>query len=131
MRHLEGKQISEEIASRMRVIIIEDLPMLGTLYSIVLRKLGHEVVLSMSNGDELAHLEGEIQFGKLDLAIVDYRLKGKMNGLEITRQLKENNPTIRIIIASSDDSIEQQTKAAGFGFLLKPFSIDALIQHLE
>jgi CheY-like chemotaxis protein len=49
---------------------------------------------------------------------MDYRLQGT-NGIEASKRILQHNPPIRIVLATADDSLDQQSASAGVYYLRK------------
>lgn len=62
--------------------------------------------------------------------LMDYRLP-LMNGLEAAERISQVRPDIKIILATSDESVKSKAESAGFGFLKKPFSLEALVRAIH
>lgn len=69
----------------------------------------------------------------LDIVLMDIDLPGK-SGIEVTRQLKRENPQLDIImltVQSDDDSIFESLCAGASGYLLKDTSPAELLVHIR
>ncbi|MEM9000003.1 MAG: response regulator transcription factor [Bacteroidota bacterium] len=69
----------------------------------------------------------------LDIVLMDIDLPGK-SGIEVTRQLKSENPLLDIImltVQSDDDSIFESLCAGASGYLLKDTSPAQLLVHIR
>ena len=78
---------------------------------------------------------GLASLGKLpiDIILMDIDLPGK-SGIEVTRQLKQENPDLDIImltVQSDDDSIFESLCAGASGYLLKDTSPAELLVHIR
>lgn len=68
----------------------------------------------------------------IDAAILDWMMPG-INGIELTKQIRKNNPGIPIIMVTArtdDDSIEKAFRHGVSDFLKKPFSFKELETRL-
>ena len=113
--------------SPKRVAIVDDLPGLRQLYELVLRQWGHKVVLVASSGEEVVK---EAENGKLkdvDVIILDYHME-QVNGLQAAARVLGRNPKVKIVIASGEEAIENEVRAAGLQYLKKPFGKDDLLK---
>ncbi len=88
-------------------------------------------LLRRSLGEEFTYLEAEDGIAGLetfylerpDLVILDITMPG-MNGMEVLKQIRNVDPTARVVIGSADvqEFSRQEAEALGArGFLLKPF----------
>ncbi|MGI0090843.1 MAG: response regulator, partial [Nitrososphaerales archaeon] len=111
-----------------KVAIIEDESQLRDLYSLVLKDRGYDIVFRANCGEEVIIAIAEGKLSGLDIAILDYRLGSGINGLQTARLILQSKPNVRIIIATADDSIQCEVRAAGFFLLKKPFTIIDLLR---
>ncbi|MHB1907950.1 MAG: response regulator [Nitrososphaerales archaeon] len=113
-----------------RIAIIEDVESLSQLYAKTLEFKGHKVVARANSAEEFLELAREKGFlDSVEIAIIDYRL-GMMNGFELAKIILARNPSIRIIFASAEESIEKEARAAGFSYLKKPFTMKMLVDEI-
>lgn len=134
MRLLPVAQLNSDIR-RMdnllaKILIAEDEESLANLYSVVLKKYGHDVVAIVPSGEEVVSIfKGLDQ--KPDLVILDHRLE-KMSGLEALRELLKIDPTIRVLFASADDSVmEDAIESGAIDYIGKPFSMEELVEVIN
>jgi two-component system, NarL family, response regulator NreC len=88
-----------------------------------------EVVLTAENGLDLFN---KLEDANPDLAILDFRMP-VMNGLETTRKIRINNPTIRVLILSMyDDSefVESAIESGANGYLSKDDEPDEIARAI-
>jgi CheY-like chemotaxis protein len=122
---------SQEKNKNRKIAIVEDVRELSKLYQTVLRRYGHEVILTASSGEEMiAKVENGTSAKDIDVMILDYNMTG-MNGFEAAKEMLRRNPMTKIIIASSADSIKTEANSVGFTYLRKPFSIENLVQAVN
>jgi|SRR5579862_1550860 len=112
-----------------KIAIVDDERSLCSVFSILIKSLGYDTEFVAHDGTDIVQA---ISQGKVhpELIIMDYRMP-IMNGMDAARRILKENPNIRIIIASADDSIEGAAISAGLIFAQKPFSraqLAALIQ---
>ena len=106
-----------------RVLIADDNPLNVELVSFVLLADGFEVATA-ANGDEtLAQVAAFVP----DLILMDIQMPGT-DGLELTRRLKSNPATARIVIAAftayAMKGDEARMRAAGCdGYIAKPIDV--------
>lgn len=97
----------------------------------LLSELGYEVIVC-ENGEEAVKIYQEQ--GPFDLAILDYTVPGKWNGLEVLRELKKVNPEVKAILATGYGQTETVVLAKQEGFkevLIKPFEVEELLRALK
>lgn len=111
---------------RAQILVVDDEPgMLHTVSRILSR--GHDVTCVESGFEALE------RFKKVrpDLAIVDIRMPG-MNGFELTRQLKERDPDLDVVLMTGnaeepDDNLIRAIDEGAFYFIQKPFDRRVLL----
>lgn len=105
-----------------RVVVADDEPELGDLLEMVLRRAGHDVVLTRSGLEALAACEDQTP----DLVLLDVGMPGDVNGLEATRRLRQRAATKRIPILlltalGSEADVSAGFEAGASDYLVKPF----------
>lgn len=89
-----------------------------------------QVIATAKNGLECLEKSDSL---KPDLILMDIRMP-KMNGIEATRRIKENNPDIKIIALSTFNDKKQVKKIFEFGadgYVLKDIDSDSLIDIIK
>uniref|UniRef100_UPI003C7AD4E1 response regulator n=1 Tax=Pseudomonas veronii TaxID=76761 RepID=UPI003C7AD4E1 len=89
-----------------------------------------EVIGEAENGHEALHLVEQFQ---PDLLLVDIGLKD-MNGLELTRRLKQHSPFLKILILSMYDNFEyvsESIRSGASGYVLKNSPSREIIAAIE
>jgi two-component system cell cycle response regulator DivK len=113
------------------IVVVDDAPVNLKLAAAVLRSEGYKVHLASSAEEALMMLRTMVP----DLLLVDIQLPG-MNGLELTRRLRQDPRTREMLIvaltASVMASAQQQAFDAGCdGFIAKPIDTRSLGQRLR
>jgi DNA-binding response OmpR family regulator len=78
-----------------------------------------------SDGNQTLSLLKENRF---DLVLLDIRMPG-LSGIDLIKQLRENNPQVHILVISAwdnEDIVQQAIKEGAEDFLHKPLSMKAL-----
>jgi DNA-binding NtrC family response regulator len=92
-----------------------------------MRDLGSEVAL---NGEEaLAMVEGDLP----DVMVLDLKMPG-MGGLEVLESVKENYPSVQVIILTGHGSEKERVEAlrlGAFAYLQKPVDIQDLMTEVR
>ncbi len=109
------------------ILIVDDERDIRELVGEILRDEGYEVRLA-ADADECL---GEIDRDLPDLVVLDIWLKGsRMDGIEILRTVKRDNPDLPVVIISGHGNIELAVAAirqGAYDFIEKPFNIDQLL----
>ena len=114
----------------MRVMLVDDHPLVRNGIASLLRARGHEVVAEASNGREALSTVGKIS---PDLVLMDIRMP-EMGGLEATRLIKAEYPDIKIVMLTvSDDEQDlfEAVKSGAHGYLLKDLEASQFFEALE
>lgn len=113
----------------MRILLIEDDPMIGEAVVVALRDAAYSVDwLRKGVGVETTLAHGEYQAVLLDLG-----LPGQ-DGLEVLRLLRQAGNKIPVIIATARDSVEDRIRGLDLGaddYLIKPFDLNELLARLR
>ena len=103
----------------MRILVVDDEPMVLDSVGLVLSHDGHTVETAADASQALAKYQSD----KFDLVLTDLRLPG-MQGDELAEEIKRRNPQQRIIMLTAfPTSIRAECYDR---MLLKPFSIARL-----
>ena len=121
----------ENTAERPVVLVADDDPDILTLVSFRLEKAGYEVITA-TDGKEALGLAID---RRPDIAVLDVRMP-KLNGYEVTSQLRENPVTSRTPILLLSASVHETSVAKGFDagaddYLKKPFVPQELLARID
>lgn len=107
-----------------RILIVEDEPSLLDLLSLYFTtKLGWEVVCAGSGAAALEAFEP----GKFHMLLADVDLGDGPDGIEVARQMRQQEPPLRVVIMSGEPKNEAKARNADLGtFLSKPFDLPDL-----
>ena len=104
----------------MRILVIEDDPVLASGLVLILRRKNYSITHE-SNGKRADHLLLVEQF---DLVILDMCLPD-MDGTEILRRLRHRGEKVPVLVLTARDKIEERVQGLDFGaddYLIKPFN---------
>jgi len=113
----------------LRILVIEDEFSLADIISTKLKKEKYNVDISL---DGEVGLDNALS-GVYDLIILDIMLP-KINGIEILKQIRENNIDTKVIMLTAKSSLDD--KLIGFenganDYITKPFHIEELIARVN
>ncbi|HZT46634.1 MAG TPA: response regulator [Hyphomicrobiaceae bacterium] len=114
----------------MRILIVEDEPLIRLELERIVTDAGHEVVGGSATGAEAIRL-AEAQ--RPDMVLMDIALDGDMDGIE-TARIIHDSLSIRSLFVSAPLSTEQRDSVditRPFGILLKPVVAEQLRHALE
>lgn len=111
----------------MSILIVDDEQDIRELIGDILRDEGFAVRLAANSDDCMAAINAEAPA----LMILDIWLKdSRMDGIDILKTVKRDNPDIPIIIISGHGNVEiavAAIKQGAYDFIEKPFNIDQLM----
>ncbi len=121
----------EETEKKRRILVVDDSRSIIMFYRAVLSEMGLDVVTAGHGKAALAVLDKDFAF---DLIITDMNMP-EMNGVELTRKIKENfmYSSIPVVMATTeaDESQKSMADRAGVsGYLVKPIKPEALSELL-
>jgi len=103
----------------MRILLVEDEFQLLNAYVKGLKQDGYAIDTA-NNGDDAVEL---CTINTYDLIVLDINLP-KLNGIEVLKQVRTLNESVKIIIVSANRSIDQRIEGLDLGandYLTKPF----------
>jgi response regulator of citrate/malate metabolism len=112
-----------------KVLIVEDQFIEANDLQLMLQRAGYEVcgiARSVPIAQEMIKKENP------GLVLLDIFLKGKLTGIDLARQLKEDNIAFIYLSANSNEDILAVAKTTEpYGFIVKPFREKDLLVTLE
>jgi signal transduction histidine kinase len=108
-----------------RILIVEDEKIIARGLSDVLVHLDYTVVAAVASGEEAIQKAADLH---PDLVLMDIVLKGRMDGIEAARQIRDclDIPSIFLTAYSEDEIVQRAKITEPFGFILKPFQVREL-----
>lgn len=127
----------------MNILIAEDEQDVRTFYKYTLEDRGHNAFLTKNGHECLKAYQEQYQLQKskkhsssfFDVVILDYRMPGMMNGVDVAKEILDMNQKQRIILVTAhaketlENSIKQLKRI--IELIQKPFSPQALIDTIE
>ena len=113
----------------MRILVVEDEETIADIIATKLRAEKYEVDTSFDGEEGLYNALTNIY----DLIILDIMLP-KKNGLEILKEIKENDITSKVIILTAKSELDDKLKGFDTGaddYVTKPFHIEELIARVN
>jgi DNA-binding NtrC family response regulator len=115
----ERQKSPGKTGKQIRILIVDDEPVMLKMLNRILSKAGYSVASAEHGKVALAVFGRE----KFDLIISDFNMPPGMNGLELLKALKTQDPSVKVITHAGGLNNEQQAqlKEAGvFGIIGKP-----------
>ncbi len=112
-----------------RILVVDDEGLIQQLCRRILLKNGFEVETASSGGHAL-EMSAK---GVYDILLTDIKMPG-MSGLELIEKVKERQPEITAIVITGYGSVDtaiESLKLGVMGFIIKPFTPDALLVTIQ
>ena len=109
----------------MRILIIDDEPVLQDVLATLLRREGFQVVQATTGAEGLRLAEE----GETDLVLLDLMLPDRP-GLEVLKELKRRDPEVVVVVITAYSSVESAIAAmreGAFHYIPKPFKNQEVI----
>jgi two-component system chemotaxis response regulator CheY len=114
----------------VRILIVDDDPMLRKLLRSTLQSLDHTNILESRSGQEAMEV---CQQNPLDLVFLDIEMPGEMNGIAVLNELRKDERPVSIIMITAHSTIANVRQAAASkvnGFLVKPLNPERIEKAL-
>ena len=113
----------------LKVLIVDDSLIIRKKISKIVKKLGHEVVFSATNGQEAidAYKENEVDLITMDITMPD------MDGITAVKHIIKDDSNAKIIMVTShgqEDMVIKSIQAGAVGYMLKPITEDKMAQAI-
>ncbi len=121
--------VKESATPRMRALTIEDDRATASLIAEELALHGHEVTVTSSGPEGLAHALTE----RFDVITLD-RMLPELDGLSIVRILRERGVSTPVLMISALSDVDDRInglRAGGDDYLIKPFAPEEMIARIE
>lgn len=121
----------DTIDEPLKVIIVEDEPLLAMDLEVQVSEMGHTVIGTAPDAETVFGLIGEAKPDLApDLALVDLNLRDGLTGPQIASVLSQDKGMIVVFVTGSPDQIPPDYAGAA-GAITKPWSIEALEQVMS
>ncbi len=107
-----------------RILAVDDEPNMRRLLEISLRQAGYQPLSAANGRDALDILKAE----QVDLVVSDLHMPG-MSGLELLKQIRDDNEAIPFIMVTAQGEIKTAIEAMKLGaadYILRPFDLEVL-----
>ena len=113
-----------------KILIVEDEQITAADIEDTLGRLGYEVVGIASNGEQALDIARR---RSPQIALMDIRLKGEMDGIETARRLRQqfDTPSIFLTAHTDDSTLARAQHTEPLGFIVKPFHESELQASLQ
>jgi CheY-like chemotaxis protein len=110
----------------MRILVVEDEPLVRELIVEALRDEGHHVIHVQTGDEALAWYKRRVA----DVLITDIRLPGPVDGWQIAERCREHDPGLPVIYATGFSPV-QHRPVPGSVSLQKPFLPQAILRAVK
>ncbi len=116
-------------AKTYTIMILDDEEDILNLYSDYLSSMGHRVIRTYVNADTILE---DINIQPPDAYIIDYRLLGNMNGIEVAIEILNKFPSACIIFITAFEFVQKEIskrdifKDKNINVLIKPVKLNAI-----
>ncbi len=121
---------SEDNHPSIKVLVMDDEALIRNATSLLLKKLGHQVVTAKDGSEAIAlYRQAQDAGERFDLALMDLTIPGGLGGKETMLELRRIDPDVRAIVFSgySNDRIMANHRDYGFRAAIhKPFQPEEL-----
>ena len=113
-----------------RILVVEDEGVTAMDIQAQLQSLGYDVPALAFSGEEALV---QVEKTRPDLILMDVRLKGRLNGIETAKQIREHYiiPIIYLTAYADDETLQQAKVTEPIGYILKPFESRTLHSTIE
>ena len=128
-RHFFVLRKSKSAVNIMRVLLVEDDPLIGNGLQIGLTKSGFIVDWFTDGQSGLNALIG----APYDAVVLDLTLP-KLDGLDVLKQWRSNNQDVPVLILTARDTLDERIKGIQQGaddYLCKPFALAEVVVRLQ
>ena len=101
------------------ILVVEDEVIVASELNLYLNRMGYRNIVTASSGEEALELAYRQSF---DLALMDIRLPGRIDGIETAGLLRINHGLPVVFVTSYDDDLERAKSIRPFGYVLKPIN---------
>jgi len=117
-------------ARPLRILIVEDERIVAADLQQMLRELGYDAYAVAASGADALAIARQT---RPDIALMDIRIRGLLDGIETAAQLRrEFNTAVIFLTAHTDDDTLQRAKLAEpYGYLPKPINAPLLKSTIE
>lgn len=91
----------EDDKQKLKIMIIDDEEDILTLYTDYLSNKGHQVIAKHTDASDI---RDDVQMNTPDVFVIDYRLPGAKNGVEVAVEILTALPSAPILFVTADEN---------------------------
>ncbi len=110
--------------AREKILVIDDEPDIGWLFSKILSEEGYKVLISLNGEEGISKIKKE----KPDLVFLDLKLPG-LDGMEILKKIRTFDKDLLVIVLTAYETVKTAVEAMRLGaydYLSKPVNIEKI-----
>ncbi|MFK8006774.1 MAG: LytR/AlgR family response regulator transcription factor [Saprospiraceae bacterium] len=114
----------------IKILVVEDDLLFALDVKMLIKDLEYDLVGIVDNSDEVIEI---MENDKPDLILMDIKIKGDLNGIELAKRIQKKKKIGIIFMTSFDDQrfYDQAKETNHFGYLVKPFNKLTLQSTIE
>ncbi len=116
--------------AKVKILIVEDENLVAKDVQSILKSLGYQVTAIVNSGEKAIQ---EVEENRPDLVLMDIKLRGKMTGIEVAKELKDRfSIPVVFLTAYADDNLLNKAKITEpYGYIIKPYQPKELQTTIE
>ena len=105
------------------VLVVDDSSICRAIAHSVVTGAGYEALVAQDADEAVRILAAS---DDIDLVFTDVQMPGTMNGVELCQYIRNHWPSMKLIVASGLEILDESRLPIGSRFFLKPYSIEAI-----
>ena len=116
--------------AKLRILVVEDENIVAKDIQNSLTKLGYKVSAVVNTGEKAIQ---EVEEARPDLVLMDIMLKGKIDGIDTAKILRERYdiPVIFLTAYADENTLDKAKLSEPYGYIIKPFKEKELQTTIE
>ncbi|HVX73358.1 MAG: response regulator [Devosia sp.] len=112
----------------MKVLIVEDEPLIRLGLATAVEEAGYDVVEAANASEALRRLEADQD---IRLLLTDVDMPGGMDGIALAHYVRDRWPPVRLIVISGKVGVKPGQLPSGARFVSKPYQEPALLSIMQ
>jgi CheY-like chemotaxis protein len=110
------------------ILFVEDEPLIRMDMVEFLRQCGYTVAEATDAKGAMEALKSKLTF---NLVISDIRMPGEMDGRALARWVRENHPSVQVILTSAYSRSREHVAVENVSYLAKPYTGQVLLARIR
>lgn len=114
----------------LSIVVVDDEKRITSQLAHHLSRKGFHVFEANDSATVFATIEKQ----NIDIALLDFMIPGDLNGIQILRKIKQDHPSIEVIMVSGQEDIDvviESQRQGAIDFVRKPFNISEIMFAIE